>query len=518
MPCYNSKGYHLHRRKQGKVLSESKRFEHILQCLLISFKIQCNSCGFFEWVRQTEIFSISSPPNSAALAQPLDPALPHAPSQLPSLLGYASPSASVATQSNGRSKAICKHSPCGHIAAASCTKGMCKACCLKTPAICFFKNHNGGQRPVSQSQNPGHLPRPLPSVPLLLPSQPAFNASISSLGPPSIVLDPVLLRPASPINSQASMDHRTAGSASPTVVPNEFLFKKPVPRELAEDYQKRRVERDIRLALEASRAENQRSINHAVILVVYLMDDLEPLFLPLQDIKTWPTLNLSQIPTLADLLGLPNLASLELFASRLGFWVPSLNFAMAVKTDEKVYIRKKGLSSGPSNFAVMTPRALDLPSTPKKRKAGTPQLELASYKMPRLDLTLNSSPPSSPSPGHVQEVFQIADETPMDPLDIVWDSGYVTTPPESYLKWPQGMYVRDMAKGFALLSNAVEGGVDGTLEVRFPMVFPGKPWKHSTYHANRKFWFGLPADVRQKASNLPRNPAGLWTEWRKTQK
>ena len=101
-----------------------------------------------------------------------------------------------------------------------------------------------------------------------------------------------------------------------------FSFRKPVPRALAGDQKlQRREERKIRQQAEASRKENERQMKHSVLLVEYLHNSSQPTMLPLQDIKTWPTLNLSQIPSLAEQLGLPDLSDFSLFDPQNTIWI-----------------------------------------------------------------------------------------------------------------------------------------------------------------------------------------------------
>ena len=100
-----------------------------------------------------------------------------------------------------------------------------------------------------------------------------------------------------------------------------FLFRKPVPRALAEDYKRRQERGEIRRQAEASRNENERRMKHSVLLMAYLHNDNQPTMLPFQDIKSWPTLNLSQIASLAEQLGLPDPSDFSLFdpITRFGY-------------------------------------------------------------------------------------------------------------------------------------------------------------------------------------------------------
>ena len=96
--------------------------------------------------------------------------------------------------------------------------------------------------------------------------------------------------------------------------------------------------------------------------------------------------------------------------------------------------------------------------------------------------------------------------------DQIWLSGSVLTPTQPGVKWPNKIYVRDMAQAFSLLEDLVN---TGDISEHFLRVFNGMPWKPLTFYLNCNFWFGLPEHIRNEACLLPCNPAGLWTTWRK---
>ncbi|EDR13035.1 uncharacterized protein LACBIDRAFT_322442 [Laccaria bicolor S238N-H82] len=319
-------------------------------------------------------------------------------------------------------KARCVKAPCTHVAAGSCNNQMCKACCEKAVVVCFFKNHNRGRRPVSVSDNPAHLARPLPQEPLRL-----MTASIS------------------------------------------------------------------------------------VSLVAYLNADGQPTMLPLQDIKTWPTLNLSQIPSLAAKLGLSDLSDLSLFDPQNTIWIPTMDHALLVGTNDKIYVRRKELvSCGPASRALLeylSPTRFELPRSSQKRRvkgsldngSSPARSTVSAHRDYSHDYAGLSSPPSSPSQSSSPPLpptnCAVDDNsgTPHNP-DLKWEFGTVPTPKGAAVVWPQGMYARDMAKGFDLLTIREPGE---TVASRFLQVFLGMVWKESTYHKNRKFWLGLSESTRQ---------------------
>ncbi|KAF8816926.1 hypothetical protein BYT27DRAFT_7205317 [Phlegmacium glaucopus] len=417
---------------------------------------------------------------------------------------------------------------------------MCKTCCIRdVVAICFNKAHNSGRRPVSTSDDPFHLVWPVPSIPLRLPTSTdtsGFDFSALSFVSPSLPSLPTLSIPPGAVDPPALTPSSTGETET-----NPFYFGKPVPSALVADWNRRKQEREARQKSETSRMENERRIKHTVLLVAYLEDMAEPIPLPLQDINTWPTLNLAHLPHLVAQLGVQKLDELELYVrSNHGcFWIPNPDHSMSVKTDEKVFIRRKGVKtpSLPSTFvnamAQYDSPSRSAPISSRKRtreSSASPPLMPRCLKFPRVDIDLTDdsdtqqgSPlpvPLSPSPSPLPSRPQLPQPTSCDldqdlQVDRIWLSGCVHTPTDiTGVVWPQRLYARDMVQGFALLQDAT-GNAD--LSVRFSHVFNGMSFKSSTYQLNRKFWSKLPAHLREEARVLPRTPSGLWTVWRKTQ-
>jgi hypothetical protein len=520
---------------------------------MINEYLQCDQCKYFVWLpyengrfpsprssqspaKRHAVSPLRNPANfgvddvNAAFFSALDPALSdfgHAPSQLPVALPSAQPSSSHIT--GIKAKTRCASKPCTRQATATCSKSMCKTCCTRdVSAVCFNKAHNKGSRPVTTSADPFHLPRPIPSVPLRLPtSTSGFDASASALS----FTEPV------------SVSGLSVASGSEYSEPRPFYFGKPVPPALAADYNQHRQERELREQSDASRTENERRIKHTILLVAYLQRTEDPIPLPLQDIKTWPTLNLTHLPHLVAQLGLENGDNLELYirSDHGNFWIPTLDHSMTVKTDEKVYIRQKGVHtalqpstfSNPMAYSGSPSGSLKTPTRKRARELSPPSSRPS--KIFHLDLTgdsdefdfdgaissppnlepLSLSPAPVPSQAYGLGLVTTASASESDDeigLDRIWLSGSVVTPRALGVVWPQQIYVRDMAQAFTFLASSVG---HGDLPVRFSHVFNGMPFKQSTYHLNRNFWANLPLHLRESARSLPRNPAGLWTTWRK---
>ncbi|KAF9044903.1 hypothetical protein BJ165DRAFT_1540592 [Panaeolus papilionaceus] len=463
------------------------------------------------------------------------------------------------TQVTDRRQCRGRNLACKGVVPGACTNCMCKGCCEADPTTCAFKNHNGGKRPVTSSQNPAHLPRPLPAAPYLVSSTPFRppTGAPSTLASVSAVAQPNTEPRTSALNLSVitALTPTTSMIEAPTS--NTFSFKKPIPTDLKEDYVRQCRERDKRREVEALKARHQLRLKQSVTLIAYFDDDQMPIMRPLQGLLSWPSLNFSEI--LDDLALLfevshSTILELEAFISIQGIksWIPvKLDFSIPVHTDDVIYLRKRGSHAGPT--AVPHTLYSGAATTPRKRKTMDSPDTARPRKAHRLDLG-PSSLPSSPSPlptqpGSESDAFTVFDTPPTllletasdlsdsltpavststtsallaspthvedDPRDETWSLGYVTTPLETHLKWPQGMYVRDMAEGFDILTSGRKGG--GTLSDRFPVVFRGIPWVSATYQKNRKFWMELAPEVRLSARALPRTNQGLWEVWRKTQ-
>lgn len=121
-----------------------------------------------------------------------------------------------------KEKKACTSRPCTWQATASCSKAMCKTCCVRdVTSICFNKAHNGGHRPVSTSSDAFHLVRPILSIPLCLP--PFANTSGFSFPTPVVV--------SSFPNTSALMPPSSGETET-----NLFHFGKSVPLDLIADW------------------------------------------------------------------------------------------------------------------------------------------------------------------------------------------------------------------------------------------------------------------------------------------
>ncbi|PPR07012.1 hypothetical protein CVT26_004381 [Gymnopilus dilepis] len=474
----------------------------------------CKDCSYFMWLPFEG--SASPSPNSKALRQasstssgawaPLPLAAQGTAVLRDSQAGWAPSPAFLSQKPSSSQKAPCARGLCKHPRAAACSKAMCKGCCLLDSAsICMYKGYNSGHYPFTTSDDPFHMPKPQPLFPLYLPTstnapglgQSSQSSALDTLSGHSSALsdwDPSLATS----SGSPSLDLSLSTSA-PTQPASQhpFYFSKPIPPAVAADYNERRLQREHRHKAETERVENERRIKHTVLLLAYLRDGVGPTPLPLQDINTWPTLNLAKLPHLKAQLGLQDDEEVEIYARTAhgSFWVPTLDYSMNVKTDDQIFICRKGVHTDAHPSMLVSQLDSTHPAsfkTPSRKRACelTPPPSRLSKKV-HIDLTLDDPASLLCSLAHCCQIF------------LIWLSGCVITPGGQTAGSPTGIRIIKVT-----LTRASES---------FCRVFNGMVHKPSTYHLNRGFWERLSPSVQAEACSLPRNEDGLWANWRKRQ-
>lgn len=122
------------------------------------------------------------------------------------------------------------------------------------------------------------------------------------------------------------------------------------------------------------------------------------------------------------------------------------------------------------------------------------------------------SVPTSATPQST--VLSSTTEPPSASADQLWENGYVYVPDTA--RWPNGMYSRDMAKGFVLLEDLRRRQTSMDTASRFEQVFYGAHWVSSTYYKQESAWTSSSQAEREDAASRPRNAHGLWKAWRST--
>ncbi|RXW23665.1 hypothetical protein EST38_g2182 [Candolleomyces aberdarensis] len=253
-------------------------------------------------------------------------------------------------------------------------------------------------------------------------------------------------------------------------------------------------------ANKAARNRANRAKSHQVTLVLFDVTGTKWQYSPLQDIFTWPVLQLSAISGLVGCLGVSMASELEVYAgchSGHPLW-SDLNYIMDVKTNQFVYLHPVGVDIDLSLLCnkAMQPTACPTVLTPalfsfinlSNYPAATPEL---STKCSVIDLDNDSDTDMSPSKRCCPaDNIKIVNVSVLGNADDIWTTGAVFCPLMSK-PWPHAMYVWDTAKGFELLS-----GTSGEwLSQQFPQVFPGHKFSSTTYHHNCKFWDELPLET-----------------------
>lgn len=230
-------------------------------------------------------------------------------------------------------------------------------------------------------------------------------------------------------------------------------------------------------------------MKHSVFLVAYLHDG-QPTVLSFQDIKTWPTLKLSQIPTPAVQLGLPDLCDFTLFDPQNTIWIPTINHALLVGTNDNIYMRRRelvscGLASN-SSLEYLSPTRFELARSSQKRRAdsslghgSSPAHSTMSARRDHShDYAGHSSPPSDPSRFSSPPLPPTVTLTTLAPLSTLISSGNLAQ--YQLQRKPLSSDRRECTLAIwrkALISPR-------TRKDRRLSIFTGMVWKQSTYHKN----------------------------------
>ncbi|KAF6742942.1 hypothetical protein DFP72DRAFT_1053537 [Ephemerocybe angulata] len=327
---------------------------------------KCTQCGYYEWVEP----SATGPSDSCPTTVP--PYATQPPRQYPSpppsqaVSGgasfqqfdsttssqYASQQPAPQAIASAAQSGICANVGCTRRwTATTCSKRMCKACCIAGAGGCTCKSH-AKPRVFSTSSNPFHLSRPLPTIPYDTP-----QASI-------------------PLATESSTEGvaTAATSASPSLPgPSSFEFSKPADESFLREFKRLQEQRARRNAQDKTLMAYKARIKHAVVIVAFLTPDLEsPVTVPVQGIATWPTFNLVDVPDILSLLSVSSLDELNLFDPKLGIWLTRVDHVMEVTQNQAIYVRHDGVktslgdldSSNPLLSSLLSSQA---PSATRKR-------------------------------------------------------------------------------------------------------------------------------------------------------
>lgn len=220
---------------------------------------------------------------------------------------------------------------------------------------------------------------------------------------------------------------------------------------------------------------------------------------------TWPTLCLSQNEeALKSLLHIDSIAGFRLYGADLRAWYSNLDVPLRVTPGQNIIICAPGVSDYADLQMLISKR--------KRRRSPSP-LSCPS-KAPRL-----TSPSSSTSSSPVlpsTPILPLTLPAPSDSDEVMppshSDSNAVQVPhPDRSYRWPKGMYVCDMARGFRQMKLA--GLAKETYSLAFPRIFGGLPFQSSTFHTHRSAWDKLSDDMQQRALQAPRIDNYLWSKW-----
>ncbi|KAI0749938.1 hypothetical protein C8Q80DRAFT_1269735 [Daedaleopsis nitida] len=142
----------------------------------------------------------------------------------------------------------------------------------------------------------------------------------------------------------------------------------------------------------------------------------------------------------------------------------------------------------------------------------TPQSSQCKLKTPDLSQLQLSTPTlahltNSPSLSLWSGTLGLGLDLGKNPYDALWESGRVFVP-SSIVRWPDGMYACNIAKGFDLLTPKT--GRPKPMVHLFTSVFPGIEFKSPTFYANWKVWRTCTEDERTGLQLQPRTADGTW--------
>ncbi|TFK17031.1 hypothetical protein FA15DRAFT_711189 [Coprinopsis marcescibilis] len=238
-------------------------------------------------------------------------------------------------------------------------------------------------------------------------------------------------------------------------------FCKAVPEALWAQVERQYQEREQWNAAVAARTVNEHWLKHSVFVVLYRELDEELTVHPIQDIPTWPTFNLAEIPNLPGLLEVSDITALQLFEPWLSHWISQLDQAITPFFDQ--------LASMESSSLAWKQILVDSPVPSSLAKRSKLSISVDSFFL-SCSLAMASSDPikisddDDPGPSSVRAA-PLPSPTPTPP-----PLSFVLTPADPNLAWPAGMYDTTAA-----------------LLERFPAVFMGIKFKSTTYQKNKKF-------------------------------
>lgn len=289
-----------------------------------------------------------------------------------------------------------------------------------------------------------------------------------------------------------------------------------------------------------------------LLTMLIQQDGSNPTMLHEQNIKTYPTLNIAQCPSLMAKMGINAGAAVEIWNPRTKVWaVEDVDHSMPIKGIPQLLVCFLGVvdcpgfthligednNEGPVNtlkrrFDCMGDSHLDpvlrhyedwktllMSGSQHSAQAGN----AASAMVPS---PLTSFPPSPVFsdfgllPPDVQAEIEMSNISPptsgsdepqsygtLFDLDALWKQGYAHVPDNK--TWPDGMYARNMAWGFTEMRKSRQD-----VEARFHSIFPRAKWVKATYYRQLDAFIGSTVKEIDQCRNLGRSPTGLWTTWR----
>ncbi|OBZ71699.1 hypothetical protein A0H81_08726 [Grifola frondosa] len=400
---------------------------------------------------------------------------------------------------------------------------MCAKCCHAQPTACGYQAHDkvrssaiisrlsSSPAAVGATNDPFQLSRPPPVIPLQrAPPVTTPTIAVSS----NHVLPPTPQSASSIILQSPQLDTETAATQHTFRIPTGETWQKREPPEM----------------------------------------------LRVQDISTWPTFNISQVPELLLMFTLSGTDQIEVYNLQAdgdcqrdpdeGQRGVCVTIAMPQRAAQKRRLDSKAIEddspsrplaaahyslshhsphvtsmASPVMFSPVTTMCSSPPTSPAPSSSfgelspAQPLLPDDALHHTGLGLGLllpHSSAPDSLQPLHFGHLVSslVSPNTPLltdinPSYDALWAAGVVYVPPACYIvKWPNAMYARDVRKAFTLLGDLIN---KGQVADQFEQIFPGITYKSSTFYRQFRAWRNSQESEHQWIMEQPRTAQGLWT-------
>ncbi|KAJ7603896.1 hypothetical protein FB45DRAFT_1044412 [Roridomyces roridus] len=419
---------------------------------------------------------------------------------------YASQPQPSSTQLAPPSKQTCANGQCSRLLRSrNCSYKMCKTCCEQQRKGCAYAGHRKGMA-------------------VSIPSAVSSTPSSTVVGDPSLLSRPAPMFTYDVPTSSDSPSTYEAPMSSTTPSATELapkLYSKVMSPEFAAKYNKNHEVQAKRRRAEEERREQETMLKHQVRVCFWGRDVEDPEVFREQGIPSWPKFNLAKSSSLLRKMEVAATDEIHLYDFDGRRWNrEDVNHVMEVQSCQFLLMRRIGVKNCPQIDDFIGNYAPGHNKTSRKRARALSSTVDATERRTRPCLSIMTSPPSTsacPSP------FEPSSASSSAPSPTTTDNLSLPSPPllsgpsDADLDglWkgePYGMYARDMAKAFELVTAHGESSVPD----QFKAVFALENFPKPTWYKQHRAWKNSTQAERDWAEALPRTSEGLWTQCRKS--